>query len=126
MGDYRISNTHPFVAADLCATRFDYDPQTTYNPGAGRVTNLDGTTTDTGYARSVWTFAALSVAQWEALITLVGGYSGEVYIETRDDVDNWYEWRALARLPEPRELTRWGGYYQNVSVEFLLIEDVTP
>jgi hypothetical protein len=123
---YRLSDSHPFTDDDLATVLFGVDPRTTYNPGAERVTTLSGTTADVGYARSVWTFAALTIEQWEALLDIVGGYSGEVYVEVRDDIDDWYEYRAIARLPEPRTLDRWGGYYQNVSIEFVLIEDVTP
>ena len=123
---YRISDTFPLVDADLCAVLFGYDPRSAYNPGAERLTTLAGTTVDIGYPRAVWTFAALTIAQWESLLDLVGAYSGEVYVETRDDVDDWYQWRAIARLPEPRTLDRWGGYYRGVEIEFVLLEDVTP
>lgn len=126
MGNYRISDTHPFTNSDLCTERFEFDPKSTYSPGAERVTTLAGTTEDVGYPRSVWRFGGLSVQQWSDLKALVGGYSGEAYIETRDDVDTWKEWRALARLPQPQEIDRHGGYYNQVVIEFLLIEDVTP
>ena len=126
MGQYRISDTFPLGDADLCAARFGYAPHSTYNPGAERLLTLAGTTVDVGYPRAVWTFSALSVAQWAALLGIVGAYSGEVYVETRDDVDAWSQWRALARLPEPRDLDRWGGYYRHVEIELLLLEDVTP
>lgn len=126
MGNYRISDTHPFTDDDLCTARFDYDPKSTYSPGGERVITLAGTVEDVGYARSVWAFSALSIAQWSALRTLVGGYGGEVYIETRDDEDTWKEWRTMARLPNPNELDRHGGYYENAIITFLLLEDVTP
>lgn len=126
MGNYRISDTFPLVDADLCAALFGYDPRSIYNPGAEAIVTLAGTLDFVGYPRATWLFSALTIAQWSALLTLVGAYSGEVYIETRDDVDGWYQWRALCRLPEPRTLDRWGGVYKNVEVEFLLLEDVTP
>lgn len=126
MTGYRISDTFPLTDADLCTVLFDFDPRTAYNPGAERLTTLAGTTVDVGYPRAVWTFAALSIEQWESMMGIVGGYSGEVYVETRDDVDGWYQYRALARLPEPRNLDRWGGYYRGVEIELILIEDVTP
>ncbi|MGC9397113.1 MAG: hypothetical protein ACP5J4_19895 [Anaerolineae bacterium] len=126
MGNYRLSDTFPLVDADLCSTFFGYDPRSTYNPGAEGVLTLAGTLAYVGYPRATWRFAALTVEQWADLLTLVGGYSGEIYIETRDDVDGWYQWRAIARLPEPRTLDRWGGVYRDVEVEFILLEDVTP
>ena len=98
---YRIGDAEPLGDDDNCRALFGYDPRSTYNPGAERLTTLAGTTVDVGYPRAVWTFAALSIAQWGDLLDIVGGYSGEVYIETRDDVDEWGQWRALARLPEP-------------------------
>ena len=122
---YRIGTTTPLTDADDCETLCGYDPRSTYNPGAERVVTLAGTTVDTGYPRSVWTFAALTVAQWSDLKDIVGGYSGEVYVETRDDEDTFAEYRALARLPEPRGLARWGGVYQDVEVELVLLEVIT-
>ena len=103
---------------------FGRDPRATYNPGAEAVLTLAGTMVFTGYPRATWRFAALTVEQWEDILDLVGGYSGEVYIETRNDIDKWAQWRALARLPEPRTLDRWGGVYRGVEVEFLLLEDL--
>lgn len=126
MGAYRISDAHPFTDADLVPEVLGHDPQATYNPGSERLMTLAGTTVDVGYPRVTWTFQALTVAQWEDLLDLVGGYSGTCYIETRNDIDEWAEWQALARLPEPGNLARWGGYYQNVTLEFLLLVDVTP
>ena len=126
MTGYRLSATFPLDDTDLCTVLYGYAPRATYNPGAERRLTLAGTTVDVGYPRATWTFAALTVTQWGALLTLVGAYSGEVYIETRDDVDVWKQWRALARLPEPRALDRWGGVYKNVEIELLLLEDVTP
>lgn len=125
MGAYRISDTHPFTT-NLVTTLLGVDPKATYNPGGQRLTTLAGTTVDVGYPRVTWTFASITVAQWSSLLALVGTYSGEVYIETRDDEDSWAEWRAVVRLPESGTLQRWGGRYQNVVLEFLLVEDVTP
>lgn len=120
---YRLGDTTPLNDADNAVALFGYDPASTYNPGE-RLVTLAGTTVDTGYPRSVWTFAALTVEQWEDLIDLVGGYSGQVYVETRNDIDEFDEYRAIARLPEPRSLMRWGGYYRDVSIEFVLLEVV--
>jgi len=124
VGDYRIAATFPLVDADKCTAWLGHAPRSTYNPGAERLTTLAGTTVDVGYPRAVWAFAALSIAQWSALRDLVGGYSGEVYVETRNDVDEWQQWRALARLPEPRTLERWGGYYRDVEIGLVLLEGV--
>lgn len=123
---YRISDASPLTDADNCKTLFGYDPRSTYNPGAEVVVTIAGTLAYVGYPRVTWTFPALSIELWEDLLELVGDYSGQVYIETRDDIDDWYDWRALARLPEPRTLDRYGGVYKNVEIELLLIEDVTP
>jgi hypothetical protein len=121
---YRIGASTPLSDDDNAAVLFGYDPRSTYNPGAERLVTLAGTTVDVGYPRAVWTFAALTVEQWEDLLELVGGYSGEVYVETRNDIDEFDEYRTIARLPEPRDLERWGGYYQNITVELLLVEAV--
>jgi hypothetical protein len=119
---YRIGDTPALTDAHNVATLFYYDPRSTYNPGAERLVTLAGTTADVGYPRAGWTFAALTIAQWATLRAIVGGYSGQVYVETRDDEDTFRIYRALARLPEPRDLERWGGYYKNVSIELLLLE----
>lgn len=121
MGSYKIGTSSPLGDSDKCETRFGYDPRSTYSPGAERLTTLAGTTVDVGYPRAVWTFAALTVTQWETLYTIVGGYSGLAYAETRDDMDDWNEYQVLARLPEPGTLERWGGVYKNVEIELLLL-----
>ncbi len=108
------------TAVTLCGT----DPQATYSPGAERVTTVAGTLVDVGFPRVTWTFAALTVAQWGALGTLIGGAAGVIYIQTRDDVDDWATYEVIARLPDPGTLTRWGGVYRDVTVEFVLLEAV--
>jgi len=125
---YRIGATAPLDDNNNVETVFGFgrDPRATYNPGAESVLTLAGTLAYVGYPRATWRFAALTIAQWADLLTLIGDYSGEVYIETRNDIDEWAQWRALARLPEPRTLDRWGAHYREVEVEFLLLEDVTP
>jgi hypothetical protein len=123
---YRIGESAPLDDDDNCKTLFGYDPRSIYNPGAERLLTLAGTTVDVGYPRSVWTFAVLGIELWEDLLDMIGGYSGEIYVETRDDVDTWYQYRALARLPEPRTLDRWGNCYRNVEILLVLLEDVTP
>jgi hypothetical protein len=121
MNTYRVSNLYPLTPTDTCGARFGYAPRATYAAGAERVITIAGTTADVGYPRATWTFAALTVAQWSAWQTLVGGYSGTVYIETRDDEDSWHVYRAVARLPDPATLDRWGGYYRNVTIELVLV-----
>ncbi len=119
---YKISDSAPLTDADACRVLFGYDPRVTYNPGAEVVRDHGGGLQFVGYPRATWTFAVLSIEHWEDLLDLVGGYSGEVYVETRNDVDNWLTYRAIARLPEPRTLNRWGGYYRDVTIELILIE----
>ncbi len=121
---YRIGDSIPLSDADNCVALFGYDPRSTYNPGAERLITLAGLTVDVGYPRSVWTFAALTVEQWDDLLDIVGSYSGRVYIETRTDIDIFVVYRAIARLPEPRNLKRWGGVYQDVEIELILVEAV--
>ena len=122
---YRIGTSTPLSAADNCETLFDRDPRGTYNPGAERVETLDGTTVDVGYPRATWTYRALSIDHWDDLKTLIGGYSGQVYVETRDDVDTWSTYRAIARIPEPARLRRWGQKYLDVVIDLVLLEVIT-
>ena len=112
-------------ASDNCETRFGRDPRSTYAPGSERLVTLAGTTVDVGYERVTWFFRWLTVEAWEDWLTLVGGYSGQVYVETRDDVDDWAEYSAIARLPRPSTLRRRGGKYLDVTVELILLEVIT-
>ncbi|MBN1261093.1 MAG: hypothetical protein JXB35_10470 [Anaerolineae bacterium] len=125
MGNYRIGSAYPLDSSDLCVTRFGVDPRSTYSPGAESKHTLDGTLAYVGYPRSTWQFASLTIAQWSALKTLASGYSGTVYVETRDDDDTWNSWLAILRLPDPASLNRWGGKYLDVSLELILIEEQT-
>ena len=97
------------------------DPRGTYAPGGARDATLAGTQVYVGYPRATWTFAFLTLAQWEELYDLCG-YSGQVYIETRDDQDTWDIYRAIANLPDVGSLDRWGGGYRNVALDLILVE----
>lgn len=125
MSGYKIG----VAADDLDDARdvFGVDPASRYTPGR-RVVALDGIARPVGYPRSTWLFALIDVEDWATIKTtyLGGELSAEAYVETRDDEDTWAIWRALVTLPEPSTLTRWAGYYQNVAVELVLLEDVTP
>lgn len=108
-----------------------YYPRSAYAPGAELVNDHGGGLQVVGYPRSTWTFAALSVEDYETLLQTTlgfstGQYGGEVYIETRDEFDNWLDFRAILRLPNPADLERHGAHYLNVQLTFVLLEDVTP
>lgn len=105
---------------------FGHEPRVTYSPGITRE-KLDGQTDYVGHVRVTWTFAFLTVSQWDtARSTLftpdANDYSGECYIETRDDDDNDIESDALAIFPTPEQLDRWGGGYRDVSITFVLTD----
>jgi hypothetical protein len=105
---------------------FGHEPRVTYSPGITRE-KLDGQTDYVGHVRVTWTFAFLTVSQWDtARSTLftpdTNDYSGECYIETRDDDDNDIESDALAIFPTPEQLDRWGGGYRDVSITFVLTD----
>lgn len=123
---YQIGTTQPGLQA--ASAVFGYDPKTTYSPGGDLVATNAGTLQTVGFPRSVWSFASLSVSTYASIKStyLSGAYSGEVYIETRDEDDVYKQWHALLRLPNPVNLSRWGGRYQDIALEFVLLEDVTP
>lgn len=80
-----------------------------------------------GYPRSVWTFDALSLVDYQALVqTLLGfsagEYSGEAYIETRDEWDTWTTYRTVMRLPAPADLDRWSDHVRELVLDFVLVE----
>lgn len=104
-----------------------YYPRSAYAPGAELVNDHGGGLQVVGYPRSTWTFAALSIEDYEELLqtTLgfsLGQYSGECYICTRDEFDNWEDYYALLRLPNPATLERHGEHYLNLQLEFVLLE----
>ena len=123
MSDYQIGATEATLAA--VSTLTGVPPRSTYAPGGERVRTVAGTQVDVGYPRVTWTFRWLTVAQWNALLTVVGGVSGMVYVETRDDVDAWSTYYAIANLPNVAELERWGGGYMDVQIEMILLEEIT-
>jgi hypothetical protein len=98
-------------------------PRSRYSPGKEIETHA-GTRVYRGYPRSVWTFDALTVAVWDTLKnTYLGGdLSGETYVTTRDDEDDWDSYRVIARLPTPDSLQRWGGRYLDIEIELILVE----
>jgi hypothetical protein len=107
-------------------TVFGFGPRSTYAPGREEVVTVSGLGVYIGYPRVTWTFAALSVAQWQTLKTTLGGggLSAVCYIQTRNDLDVWGTYQAISRLPNPETLERWGGHYRDVVVEFSLLEAV--
>lgn len=48
-------------------------------------------------------------------------YSGGCYVTTRNDLDCYQTWSAIAVMPEPDKLERAGGKYLNVGIDFTLI-----
>lgn len=119
---YKIGSSTPLSGSDTTETRFGVDPKATYSPGGERVLKLNGVREFEGYARATWTFAALTIAQFEALRSLLSGYSGTCYVETRNANDVYDEYSAIATLPDPSSLDRWGGYYLDVTIEIVLLE----
>ena len=107
--------------------QIELNPRATYAPGVDRRPTLSGTLSYRGYARATWTWEALSLIDWGTLKDTLagGGHSDECYIQTRNDEDTYTNYRAIARLPNPAELERWGGHYLNVTVEFILLEELT-
>jgi hypothetical protein len=47
-----------------------------------------------------------------------------VYVETSDDMGDFYVYTAIATLPDPGTLERWGGRYLNVVIDFVLLAKV--
>lgn len=101
-----------------------YNPHSRYAPAGELATAHSGELVEIGYPRSVWVVDGISVADYAALRTglSITGYSGEVYVETRDEDDAFAVYRALMRFPNPEGLERWSGYYQDVELEFVLLE----
>jgi len=121
----------PYQIGPTSSPLTDLKTQLGYYPASRYVQALEedhgGGQRVVGYPRSIWTFSSLSVDQYKALVqTLLGfstgEYSGEVYIETRDEWDTWSTYRTTMRLPAPGDLERWGEHYQDVVVDFVLLE----
>jgi hypothetical protein len=104
-------------------TVFGVLPASQYNPGR-EVTTHAGTMIYRGYPRSTWVFNAIAVSVWDTVKTtyLAGALSGETYITTRDDDDDWDSYRTIMTLPNPAGLRRWGEKYLDVKIEFVLVE----
>jgi hypothetical protein len=107
-------------------TTLPVSPKSQYAPGGERAITGSGQLTYQGYARVVWTFAWLTVAQWGSLKDLLagGGFSGTGYVITRTDEDVWALYRAISRFPEPEQLKRWGGGYEEVEIELVLVQEL--
>ena len=111
-------------------TLFGTYPRSSYAPGAELVNDHGGGLVAVGYPRSIWTWTAIPVTTYTSVIQTTlsfatGTYSGEVYLQTRDEFDAWTTYRAYLRLPNPQGLDRWGDKYRNVSWEFVLLEEIT-
>jgi len=105
-------------------TALPVQPRSQYAPGGERAIAGSGKLTYQGYARSLWNFDYLTVAQWGSLKDLVaeGGFSGTGYVITRTDEDVWALYRVISRFPEPEQLKRWGGGYETIEIELILVQ----
>jgi len=121
----------PYQIGPTSGTMEDAKERLGYYPRSSYVQELEddhaGGRRPVGYPRSAWIFAALTLDQYKALVqTLLtlttGEYSHEVYIETRDEWDNYQTYRAMMRLPDPETLDRWGETYKDVVLNFTLLE----
>ena len=119
---YKIGASTPLGSGDTTQTRCGVDPRATYSPGGERVQQLNGVQAFVGYPRATWTFKALTVAQFETLRSLLSGYSGACYVETRNAADAFTEYSAIVTLPDPGSLNRWGEKYRDVMLEIVLLE----
>jgi len=104
-------------------TVFGVEPRSQYVPGVAVETHA-GTIVYRGYPRSIWTFAAVDVTVWDTVKNtyLAGELTGETYVTTRDDEDDWDSYRVIMRLPNPEDLDRWGEKYLDVEIEIVLVE----
>jgi len=121
MTTYQIGTSIPALAnAD---TVFGVLPRSEYSPGRQIETHA-GTVINRGYPRTTWIFNAVTVAVWDTIKNtyLAGELSGETYVTTRDDEDDWDSYRVIMRLPNPQGLRRWGGKYLDVEIEIILVE----
>ncbi len=94
--------------------------------GAERVQVGSGGQFWRGYARATWQWAGMTVAQLQAAkdYILAGAESGSCYVRTRDQADVWSVYQAILSFPDSSQLERWGGVYQGVTLDFILIEAV--
>ena len=101
-----------------------FDPHSRYAPAGELVQAHSGELVEQGYPVSTWVIDGISVVNYAALRSGLSmtGYSAEVYIETRDEDDVYNTYRSLLRLPNPVTLERWSEHYQDVELEFVLLE----
>lgn len=119
--NYKIGKS--FSALTDAKTYFGAYPRSSFLPGGSRVTTFSGANKHTGYQRSTWTLFPVTLARWRKFrFDIESGYSGECWIETRDDQDTWFYARAIARLPEIDQLERFGLKYISVPIEFVILE----
>jgi hypothetical protein len=102
-------------------------------PDRARVLTLSGNEVEIGFIRSSWVFGAMTTTQWYTARSLLvsGGYSGSCLVQTRLDqisggADVYAIYKAIITFPRPPEIDRWGSYYQNVKLDFILTEAVVP
>ncbi len=128
MAYYQIGQTSGTLAS--AETVFGHDPKSTYAPGGAMVRTASGSIDIVGYARSVWQFAAMDVSTFDSAKTALfsddGTYSGEGYVETRDDNDDNVASDCVINFPDPRNLRRWGGKYLDVTIEIILLDAGSP
>jgi hypothetical protein len=98
-------------------------PRSTYQPGQP-VVALSGKKYYVGYPIAVWALPVITLDTWRRIKSRLSqlAYSGECWIQTHDDDQNWFIARCVLRLPEPTDLERAAAKYINVKLEFVIVE----
>lgn len=118
---YEIGSTEVGMTdlADLTEA-VDY-PRGEYEPYALYKRLGDGSIKGFGQPVARWTFPILTKEQRDQLKTFCSGASATVFISTKLNDNSFDDFQAIMVWPE-REARWYGGYFQNLVIEFQQLE----
>jgi hypothetical protein len=93
------------------------EPKSTYQPYSRLVIKGNGAAQGVGAPVASWTFALLSITEYNQLRTFCPGASAEIYIHTKKDDDTFADFSCTMIVPnDPQD--RWYAVRKNYTVTF--------
>jgi hypothetical protein len=116
MADFEIGATSSTTNIESLTTPLP-EPKSSYLPYARTNNKGNGGVRGVGSPVAQWSFAVLSIEQYNQLKTFCTGASADVYIRTKLDDDTYADFQAIMIWPnEPQD--RWYGERKNFTVLF--------
>jgi hypothetical protein len=116
MADFEIGTTSSTTNINALSVPLP-EPKSSYLPYSRTVMLGSGAMRGVGAAWATWTFAVLTIEQYNQLRTFCPGSSAEIYIRTKIDDDTYGDFQCTMIVPnDPQD--RFYAHRKNYTVQF--------